>query len=1140
MKQIVRRFFMLLAALIAVAACKVPAANTTPVRVPVITEQTRGILLPLGSTGTLEITAESPDGGTLSYQWYRRDTQSLYSGGGTPIGGASDSSYTVYSSVVSRTMYYCVITNTNSEGDKASIHSDVMPVQFVQSFSIREPSIIVQPANQRVMPNTEVSLTVKANSPDYGQISYQWYQAPCKDNTGGKKILDATQSGYSFIPTDEGETYYYCEVTNAHPQASGSIKEKKRNTQAVAVTVTSKPEQNAAEPVIQNFNTTYVVRRNTPFTLTIYAASQDGGTLAYTWYRTSQPNTENGTVVYSGIKNTLKSSQSETGIYYYYCTVTNKNETASQNTVARKTSAIAKVTVTESESLFLAEIDPIDLNGNGTGFGWKNQTWELGSKQTGSEISFAVYSKHAEKILLEIYRAPYGEEAVYHVFMEKNPNDNIWRAKLDVSRAKLYPIYYAFRAWGANWPYNEAWQPGTEVGFKSDVDGSGNRFNPNKVLFDPYTRELSHDKSNKDALNGKNGTIYASGGQYRTIDTALYAPKAIVLEDTAPVTPYRAVKQEDAIIYEAHVRGLTKHQSSSSLTAILGNFDGFDGIQDIPDNLRGTYAGAALMAPYLKGLGVNTIELLPVHESDNDGNPDDRADAFTQFWGYMTYGFFAPDRRYAYDKSPGGPTREFKDMVQKFHDHGIEVYLDVVYNHTGEGGLWNKEDPSVAGVEVFRGFDNSEYYALVPNDKRYYYETTGCGNNMRCDNPPVHNFVMDSLKYWAEEMGVDGFRFDLAPVLGQEERTSWNKWWFNPQAKLLTEISRYARENKLEVVAEAWAAGGEDAYQVGNYPYGWGEWNGRYRDAIRRYVNHIKIGAANSNEIGYPAALYGDKDHFDDQGGACKSVNFITAHDGFTLADLVSYTGKQQNTGNGWPFGPSDGGNDNNDSSDSGGNHALRRQRIRNALTFLLFSRGVPMLVYGDEFGRTQNGNNNPYNLDSLATWNNYNMLDTDTPQGVPGGYHNNIGSDRNHDHKNGLFLFAQYLINLRKNEPALRQADYTVPIEFAKADGSTGFSDSNDWVCRMHIKGSQVSGGTDYMLCINMHTEEIQFKFDSAPNNKKWVCIINTAEWAEKDESCKMYNNVALDKDAPLYNGPNSNYGVKPHSIAVFKAVTR
>ncbi|MGP1594637.1 MAG: alpha-amylase family glycosyl hydrolase [Treponema sp.] len=1154
MKQRLIHFFMVLTALAAAAACKVPTSNTIPIQQPRITKQPRSVLKLTNSKAELTIEAESLDGGTIHYQWYEKTTQNLYSEGGRPIGGAKDKTYKVVSAEERNTVYYCIVTNENDAGEKAYTYSDPVSVKFVKSFTVGKPSIIVHPLDQKVKLNKEVILTVQAESPDCGEISYQWYQTPVKSNKGGTKIDDATQNSYK-VPTDEeGEAYYYCLVSNTHtkPNSSSSSGFKDETasvkTEAAAVAVTDEPAVNAVEPVIQHFSTTYAARQNTPLTLTIHAGSPDGGTLSYTWYRTSEPNTESGTIVYSNVKpmsnteknaakNSITISHSETGIYYYYCIVTNKNDTASSNRIARKKSLLAAVTVTERESQSIAEIDPIDMNGRGKGYGWKNKRWELGSKKSGGEITFAVYSKNAEKVLLEIYRVPYGEKAVYQIFMEKNPEDNIWRAKLDVSRAGLYPVYYGFRVWGANWPYSSDWEPGTDRGFKSDVDGAGNRFNPNKLLFDPYARELSHDKSNKDALNGKNGTIYASGEQYRTIDTALYAPKAIVLEYSAPVAPYRGVEQKDAIIYEAHVRGLTKHHSSSSLTEILGSFDGFDGIQNIPDNLRGTYAGAALMAPYLKGLGINTIELLPVHESDNDGNPDDRADAFTQFWGYMTYGFFAPDRRYSSDKSPGGPTREFKAMVEAFHEAKIEVYLDVVYNHTGEGGLWNKEDPSVAGVEVFRGFDNSEYYALVPNDKRYYYETTGCGNNMRCDNLPVHNFVMDSLKYWADEMGVDGFRFDLAPVLGQEERTSWNKWWFNPQAKLLTEISRYAKESKLEVIAEAWAAGGDDAYQVGNYPYGWGEWNGRYRDAIRRYINHRQIGASNENEIGYTTALHGDYNHFNDQGGACKSVNFITAHDGFTLADLVSYTGRQQNTSNGWPFGPSDGGNENNDSSDSGGNHPLRRQRIRNALTLLLFSRGVPMIVYGDEFGRTQNGNNNPYNLDSIATWNNYEMLASDTPQGVTGGYHNNIGTDNNHDGKNGLFMFAKHLINLRKKEPALRQADYSVEIKYETPTGAGSFSDSNDWACRMYIAGSKVTGGSDYVLCINMHTENIDFILPTPPGGKKWVCIVNTDEFAENEASVNMSNNVAEDSKARECSG---SYGVKPQSIAIFKAVTR
>ena len=869
------------------------------------------------------------------------------------------------------------------------------------------------------------------------------------------------------------------------------------------------------------------VAKNADAQLTITAVHTGGAAISYQWYSHTENKNSGGIPINDAASESYTVPTATEGTFYYYCVV-------SISSAEEITSRAATVTVLSNNAIV-----PVDCNGSASGLGWESSSWPLGSVKSGNQIEFAVYSKHAERILLEIYSHPYGHGETAAFFMEKG-TDNIWRAKLDISNAGLAAVYYAFRAWGPNWPYDAAWTRGSDVGFSSDVDADGNRFNPNKALFDPYARELSHDKSDPAALNGKDGTIYASGAANRTEDTGKYAPKAVVIDDAPPVSTYKGIAQKDAIIYEAHVRGLTKHDSASSLASILSGFDGFSSVVNIPENERGTYAGAAKMAPYLKALGVNTIELLPVHESDNDGNPDNEATPFSQFWGYMTYGYFAPDRRYSSDKTPGGPTREFKEMVRSFHEAGIEVYLDVVYNHTGEGGLWNSSDPSKAGVDFLRGLDNSEYYCLVPSDKSRYWETTGCGNNLRCDNEPVYRLVMDSLKYWTEQMGVDGFRFDLAPVLGQE--FVGDKWWFSPSARLINDISSYAHSQNIEVIAEAWAAVGEDSYQVGNYPAGWGEWNGRYRDAARRYLNHIKIGAANANEIGYPAALYGDHDHFNDQGGACKTVNFITAHDGFTLADLVSYTGRAQNEANSWPFGPSGGGNENNDSTTSGGDHALRRQRIRNAFAFLMFSRGVPMIVYGDEFGRTQNGNNNPYNVDGLATWNNYEMISTDAPNAVSGGYHNNLGTDSHADGKNALFLFAQHVLNLRKNEPALRQTNYNaMQIEYAKADGSAGFNDSSDWACRMHIKGSAVAGGSDYIVCLNMWTANVNFNLPSASAGKKWIRIIDTGSWAEKNDANHAYNNFWREDDPNIYVYPTGTpYGVNAHSIVVFKEVAQ
>lgn len=739
---------------------------------------------------------------------------------------------------------------------------------------------------------------------------------------------------------------------------------------------------------------------------------------------------------------------------------------------------------------------------------WGIAQYPLGAHYVGQDVTFAVYSKNATRILLEIYSSATGTDAMYDYWLQKNPQDNIWRAKIAGLPAGTF---YAFRCWGPNWEYQEGWQRGnSHVGFHQDVDDQGNRFNPNKVLFDPYARELSHDKETPAMLAaGEHGGMYATGfADYKGVvsreyDTGRWVPKGIVLpRDTTSFGTKPRIPPEKAIIYEAHVRGLTQHPSASNLQQLLKGYEGFEQVADVPEHLRGTYAGAAYMAKYLKALGFTTIELLPVHETDNDANPSDRPGG--NYWGYMTYGYFAPDRRYAYDKSPGGPTREFKQMVKAFHDEGLEVYLDVVYNHTGEGGNWGNID--VTGFVSFGGFDAPEYYQMT--DSHYLVDgATGCGNQLNFSNQVTQNLVLDSLTYWLEEMGVDGFRFDLAPVLGRTpneyERENWHEQRrFLQEHSLLHDIRDLGDKHHAEMIAEAWDIWG---YEVGNFPPGWGEWNGRYRDAIRRFLK------GDGNTYSFIERVNGDYHNFNDQGGPHRSINFIVAHDGFTLMDLVSYNHKNNLVP--WPFGPSDGGNDSNDSWDSFGNHALRRQRLRNFWTIQFFSRGIPMTVWGDEFGRTQNGNNNPYNIDSVATWNNYTMIATNAPNrvstGYPERYHDNFGAGENTDNRNPLFVFAAYVARLRNQHRALKQRTYgdfvmdagnNVTYLFKKEDGTTdlGHGDRCVW---LRIDGSAV-GDHDFLVLINMYSEAVQYCVPMSDRHH-WVRLIDTAAWAEYHHNC-------------------------------------
>ena len=762
----------------------------------------------------------------------------------------------------------------------------------------------------------------------------------------------------------------------------------------------------------------------------------------------------------------------------------------------------------------------------------------LGANVKGDKTSFVLYSANATKVLLEIYSKPFGDAVpLYDYWMEKDSN-NYWRITLN---GNLKNTIYAFRCWGPNWEYSDEWQRGgSSIGFISDCDSNGNRFNPNKVVFDPYAKEITHDPSNKDALSHSPSTekpynALSTGADFRNYDSGKIAPKGYIISDSTSYGTKPGIPQKDAIIYEAHVRGITKHSSTANLSSLLSGYSQFASVQDIPSEYRGTYKGASYLVPYLKALGINTIELLPVHETDNDANPDDGPGG--NFWGYMTFDYFAPDRRYSYDKTPGGPTKEFKEMVKAFHDAGMEVYLDVVYNHSGEGGPWNgkKDNNEQVTIVSMRGIDNSTYYSLVPSDKSAYWETTGCGNNLQCDNPYVRGFILDSLEYWIDEMGVDGFRFDLATVLGREYSSSSSGWDYNLNAVTTVKIAELGKAKNVEMIAESWDCG-SNSYQVGNFPDGWAGWNGYYRDSIRAFVGNGAERAA----ISYTDGIYGSLNHF---GAAEPSVNFVVAHDGFTLADLCSYSGAG-NALNGtlqWPFGPSDGGNGDNNSLGTGTEAKSNRQRARNYFAMQMFSAGIPMIVYGDEFGRTQNGNNNPYNIDSVATWNNYSMVATDSPHTVSTGsdgkaecgtYTDKFGKFANTEGKNGNFDFARFVMNERLNNESLRQiTGVDAPIEWYSTAGVKGWEDSG---CKkaVMINGSGAKNGGTYYMMINMTGYDASFTIPAPSSGKEWTRIVDTGSWAETN--CNYWEET----DTSYRRDSSSTYSVGPYTVTILKQV--
>lgn len=763
---------------------------------------------------------------------------------------------------------------------------------------------------------------------------------------------------------------------------------------------------------------------------------------------------------------------------------------------------------------------------------WSGAEYPLGAHYdpAASATTFAVAAPWATRVILELFSRPVGVDALSQVDLDRGP-DGIWRARL----ANVGPgAHYGYRVWGPGWDISPDWRPGnSSAGFTADVGPNGERFNPNKVLTDPYAREISHSPASPEVTEtDADAAIFGFGPQdyrgrpVREWDTARVAPKAIVIHDTTPVGNRPQVPTESTTTYEAHVRNLTLHPSARALKTHLASLPGFADVADVPQELQGTYAGAAYLAPYLKALGFTTLELLPVHESS--GSELDTVGA-SNHWAYMTLGFFAPNRQYAHDKTPGGPTREFKEMVAAFHAAGIEVCLDVVYNHTGEGGNWG--DRESVGFTSFGGFGTPDYYVLT-DDGRLVDGATGCGNQTDLSSAVMARLVVESLKYWTDEMGVDGFRFDLAPVLGRMPDAVPREDWaaqrrFFPEHPLLTAISELAQKRGIDVIAEAWDLWG---YEVGNFPDGWGEWNGHFRDAVRRFTK------GDGNTGAFLETMNGDYRAFFDQGGPHRSVNFVTAHDGFTMMDLVSYD--QKNNSDPWPFGPSDGGSDDNLSWGSGGDQALRRARLRNLWALLFLARGVPMIVSGDEFGRTQNGNNNPYALNTIGMWNNWSALATPAPTAVPVDpsqpdlhYHDVFGRAASAGAVNPQLVFAAYVARLRRDHPGLRQRSYgdtelggtDVSYVFRRPD-SDGAPAEGDRALRLWIDGSGI-GAADLLVLINMAAHPVTFAVPQPPTEVTWRRLIDTSTTFEAGFNCWSPD------QGDIIVG---NYGAAPFSVVL------
>lgn len=736
----------------------------------------------------------------------------------------------------------------------------------------------------------------------------------------------------------------------------------------------------------------------------------------------------------------------------------------------------------------------------------------LGAKYDGTKanISFQVYSSRASRIELYVYANAYGSAEVAKYVLTKNAS-NIWSTNAVVSALQFLgvtgPVYYGYRAWGPNWPYSASWTKGSSVGFISDVDAAGNRFNPNKLLTDPYALEISHDPTN---ANNADGTIFATGATYRNIDSGSVAPKGIVLAaDTQSIGTKPTRAQKDDIVYEVHVRGLTMNDTS------------------IAAAYRGTYKGAGLKAAYLASLGVTAVEFLPVQETQNDTNDVvPNTDAGDNYWGYMTLNYFAPDRRFAYNKAAGGPTTEFKAMVKAFHDQGIKVYIDTVYNHTGEGGAWGGTDGlTVYNLYSFRGLDNPTYYELT-TDNQHSWDNTGVGGNYNTHNTVAQNLIVDSLAYWKNTLGVDGFRFDLASVLGNTCEIGCFNFDKMDTNNALNRIVRdltprpAAGGSGVDLIAEPWAIGG-NSYQVGGFPTGWSEWNGIFRDTFRQSQN--KLGSAPITPGQIATRFSGSADLYQNNGRQpWQSVNFMVAHDGFTLKDLYSCNSKSNLQA--WPYGPSDGGDDNNNSWDQGAVAQDQRKAARNGMAFMMLSAGTPMMTGGDEFLRSINCNNNPYNLDSSANWLNY-----------------TLSADQSN-----FKTLTQRLIAFRKAHPALRPLNFYSSVDnnanvmeqlrWFKPDGSVidtaYFGDANNRALAYRIDGSEFGDTASAIyVAYNGWSGPVNFTLPWPGTGKTWYRVMDTSNWNEGA------NTIVAPGSEALIGGENTVYGVNARAVLLLIA---
>jgi glycogen operon protein len=649
----------------------------------------------------------------------------------------------------------------------------------------------------------------------------------------------------------------------------------------------------------------------------------------------------------------------------------------------------------------------------------------LGAHVDEDGVGFGLYSEHAERIELCLFDPASGAET-QRVDLSRT-RDGIWREHLT---GLGEGVHYGYRVHGP-------WAP-----------EAGHRFNPHKLLLDPYARWISGPVRLEPAHYAY--TVAGDGAEPLPDerDSAPVMPRCVVMADPAAVTQLNR-PQSDTIIYEAHARGMTMRH------------------EGLPIDVRGTFAGLSdqRIIDYLKALGINALELMPVQAFIDEPHLQGRG--LANYWGYNTIGFFAPAGRYSSQPHPA----EFSELVRRLHDAGIEVILDVVYNHSGEG---DHLGPSLC----FRGIDNASYYRLQADDPRYYVNDTGCGNTLNLAHPQVRALVLDSLRFWAGTMGVDSFRFDLAPALARDGEAGA----YNPDSDFFRELAADPLLGKLRLVAEPWDVG-PDGYRLGQFPHGWSEWNDRYRDTLRRFWR--------GDEGLLPdlaRALHGSGDLFEDAGrGPASSINFVTSHDGFTLTDLVSHAHKHNEAN----------GEDNRD----GHNHnfsdnygvegptedprvlGLRLRQRRNLMASLLLSQGTPMLLMGDELGRSQGGNNNAYCQDNETSWFDWSALESG---------------------ETGFLEFVRYLVSLRRSYPLLNWPEYihdtgddeAVQCRWYDRDGQAMVPASWEnqhqaWLGKL----LSAPGEHSLLLLLNASAQNVPFQLpEAAPGAGRWRVLVDTA----------------------------------------------